>query len=106
VWALSQALKYDAENPVIRHQFGVALSRVGRTVEAVGQFSEIIENETQKPAPTETLVVALRTRIINLRRLGRRDEAERDLGLARKLVTDNLHLAAQAHFVEDLVEDV
>jgi len=44
--------------------------------------------------------MAMKTRIINLRRLGRLEEANRDLARAKKLVETYPHLAAQATHIE------
>jgi len=84
--ALSEALHYEPNDLFLRHQYGVALSRVGREEDAIREFTLIIDEESERVPLRETLIMALTTRIINLRRLGRTEEAQNDLRTARDLV--------------------
>lgn len=94
-------LEYDPGDVVLRHQYGVALSRSSFTKEAVAVFSAIIDEESQKSPATPTLLMALKTRVINLRRLGKEGEAAADLKTAEKILVDNPRLAEHAsHFIE------
>jgi Flp pilus assembly protein TadD len=106
VLALERALSYEPDDPFVRHQYGVALSRVGRTEDAVREFSRIIEAESKRVPPRETLVLALTTRIINLRRLGRDEEARKDLVDAKALIAHHAHLRATAGRLDDLEADI
>jgi hypothetical protein len=101
VEALGQALKFDPADTILRHQYGVALSRVGLEREAVEQFTLIITSEESRVPPRETLVMALTTRIINLQRLGRTNEAMDDLRRARGIVAQFPHLARAAKKLEE-----
>lgn len=103
--ALGEALKFDENDTVLRHQYGVALSRVGLEREAVEQFSRIIGVEEARVPPRETLVMALTTRIINLQRLGRREEAIEDLKRARALVEQYPHLRSGAKRLDEIEID-
>jgi tetratricopeptide (TPR) repeat protein len=97
--ALERALEYDPADTVIRHQLGVTLSRLGEPSRAVTEFTKVIEQEALRPVPRETYVMALKTRIINLRRLGRDAEAAEDLRLGKELIAKYPHLRDQAeHF--------
>jgi tetratricopeptide (TPR) repeat protein len=97
--ALSRALEYDPSDSVIRHQLGVTLSRLGETQKAVDEFTTIINAERLRPVPRDTYLMALSTRIINLRRLRRNAEAAEDLALANELIARFPHLRNQAeHF--------
>lgn len=103
--ALKQALEFDPDDTILRHQYGVALSRSGSALEAVGEFSKIISVEETKVPPKETLVMALVTRVINLRRLGRSDEAMADIARAKDLVGRFPHLASAATKLSELEQD-
>lgn len=104
--ALEHAVKFDPEDAIIRHQYGVALSRMGLAREAIDQFSRIIEMEETRTPPRETLVMALTTRIINLRRIGSDAEAERDLERALTLVARYAHLKRAEAKLRELQEAV
>lgn len=106
VEALEKALSYDPEDPFLRHQYGVALSRIGREEDAVREFTRIINKETQKVPPRETLIMAITTRIINLSRLGRKDEAREDLRVARELLVRHPHLKTAAGRLDDLEAEI
>jgi tetratricopeptide (TPR) repeat protein len=102
VEALEKALAFDPADVVTRHQYGVALSRVGKTEAAIEEFTRIIEQEWSKPSAT--LLMALKTRIINLRRLGREAAADQDLKTAKKLISQNPFLQHQGRHFEETLE--
>lgn len=102
--ALRKALEYDLVDNILRHQLGVALSRAGESEAAIAEFSKIIENELQAESPRDTLLMALKTRIINLRRLGRNSAATADLALAYDLLERYPYLSAQRIHIDELVE--
>lgn len=102
VEALARAVSYEPEDTILKHQYGVALSRAGLEKEAVDIFSAIIAAEEARPQPRETLIMALTTRVINLRRLKRDDEAEADLRRARELISVHPHLASAGRKLEQL----
>ncbi|GAA3297095.1 hypothetical protein GCM10020295_28710 [Streptomyces cinereospinus] len=84
--ALRRAVEFAPNDMVLRHQLGVALSRAGETDEAIAKFTEIISVESARDIPSETLLMALKTRIINYRRAGRTQQAQEDLALAKDLM--------------------
>lgn len=102
VKALEEALRYDPTDPVLRHQYGVALSRIGLEKEAIDEFSKIIEEEEVRAPPRETLVMALTTRVINLRRLRRPEEASLDVQRVKGLIDQYPHLGAAARRILSL----
>jgi tetratricopeptide (TPR) repeat protein len=104
VKALRSAVEYDPSDTVTRHQYGVALSRAGKPLEAIDEFTRIIEVEKERVPPRETLLMSLKTRIINLRRVGRLDDAARDLEWAEELLRKHRHLSPQARHFRELHE--
>ncbi|MCG8926990.1 RNA-binding domain-containing protein [Lentzea sp. CC55] len=100
--ALRRALDYAPDDVVLRHQLGVALSHAGKSHEAVAEFTKIIEIESQRSTPTETLIMALKTRVINYRRMGWTEEADTDLRMANNLIAQHSHLASQADHIAEL----
>jgi hypothetical protein len=94
--ALETAIKHSPADVVLRHQYGVALSQARREVEAVKVFTEIISSELQLTPPSPTLLMALTTRIINLRRLRRLSEADDDIRLGLNLAQRYPHLSGTA----------
>ena len=100
--ALKKAMNFSPDDTILRHQYGVALSRVGLEREAIEQFSEIITLEEKRLPPRETLIMALTTRVINLRRLGRLDDANSDIRRARDLMKQYPHLAYASTKLDEL----
>ena len=101
ILALETALRYAPDNDVLRHQYGVALSRAGKTHEAIQQFTKIIEREQGKVMPSTQLLMALKTRMINLKRLGQAEKLKADKMLVNSLFSKYPHLQTeQEHFVE------
>jgi Flp pilus assembly protein TadD len=106
VEALEKALSYEPGDPFLRHQYGVALSRIGREADAVREFTRIIDEETKRVPPRETLIMAITTRIINLSRLGRKEEAREDLRVARDLVVRHPHLKTAGGRLDDMEAEI
>jgi tetratricopeptide (TPR) repeat protein len=99
--ALKKALQYEPGDNIVRHQYGLALSRVGRSQEAVDEFTRIITDESAKAPVHQTLLYALKTRIITYRRCGRNEEAEDDLSRAKEIIAQNPHLQHEGrHFLD------
>lgn len=105
VQALRNAVDFEPENVIYRHQLGVALSIAGRSEESVNIFTEIINLEKKKLPPRETLIMSLKTRIINLRRLNRHEEAQADLIYAEQLLEEYPYLKTHAHHITDLRDE-
>jgi len=102
VSSLRKALEFDPQDHILRHQLGVALSRAKDSAGAINEFTRIIDSELAAEIPSETLLMALKTRIINLRRLGREADATEDLALAHQLLDRHPHLRRQRAHIEDL----
>lgn len=105
VTALQKALEFDPENMVTRHQYGVALSRAGRPEAAVEQFTKVIEKNRGNVFATPQLLMALKTRMINLKRLGKDAEFREDLAFVNQLFTKNPHLAGEAEEFAEFSEE-
>ncbi len=105
VAALEKAIEYDPNDFVIRHQYGVALSRAGRTEDAIKQFSIIIEKNKQLATPSIQLLMALKTRMINTKRLGNQDEFNKDLAWAKELFIKYPHLSSEAQHFTNFFEE-
>jgi tetratricopeptide (TPR) repeat protein len=105
VKALEKALEFSPDDPVILHQYGVALSRAGETTRAIDVFSDIIESERQRASPRDTLLMALKTRIINLKRVGRNEEATADLKAAKEILAKHPRLSHQVTDIAELEDE-
>lgn len=103
--ALAKALEYDPDDVILRHQYGVALSRAGRPDKAIEQFNIIIDSEMTRTPPRESLLMAIKTRIINYRRIGRIDLADEDLRLAHQILAAHPHLQTQAEQIMELEQE-
>lgn len=103
--ALQKSLEYEPENTLNRHQYGVLLSKRGRTEEAIEQFTTIIDQEKKRSSSRKTLLMSLRTRIINFNRIGRRQDAQADLKYAKQLLEEHTYLQDEAWRFEEL-EDI
>jgi len=105
VVALEKALQYDPSDVILRHQYGVALSRAAQEDLAIVEFTKIIDAEINRVPVRSQLLMALKTRIINLRRRGRIEEAKRDLDLAKELIARHKHLYVEARHIADLEDE-
>lgn len=103
--ALEKAIAFDPSNAVNRHQYGVALSRAGKTAEAIVEFTKIIEEEKLRVPLRDSLLMALKTRVINYRRMNREVEAKQDLDFAAEVLKNNPHLQGQARHILELMDD-
>ena len=102
--ALAKALEYDPNDMLTRHQYGVALSRAGRTEDAISQFTIIIDADKDKVPATTQLLMALKTRIINWKRLGKDNEVKRDMSIVSEVFKQNPHLTSQIGEFEEFRE--
>ena len=100
---LRKALEYDPEHPVALHQLGVVVSRLGRYDEAIKIFDDLISQENKRRSgPSATLVFAYRTKVINLRKANRNEEAEVVLGQALEQTRYWPHLTNYVYQLESL----
>jgi tetratricopeptide (TPR) repeat protein len=99
--ALTKAIDYDPDDMTTRHQYGVALSRVGQSEDAIKEFTTIIDREKRKSPPTATFLMALKTRMINLRRLNREEEMRSDLEIVDTCFKKYPHLVREAQEFEE-----
>lgn len=99
--ALAKAVGYDPNDYIVRHQYGVALSRISKPEEAIQQFTIIIQNEHKKTPPSLQMLMALKTRMINLKRINRKDDLLLDLKLVSEIFRTYPTLSSEAeHFAE------
>lgn len=100
---LRKALQYNPDHTVARHQLGVVISRLGRYSEAIAVFDEIIQFElARKQGPSETLLYSYKTKVINLRKAGRNEEAKKELKVGIETVKRFAFLARRVYELEDL----
>jgi len=103
---LCRRLSYEPNDAFLRHQYGVALSRVGREEDAISEFTAIVDDESKRVPPRETLIMSSTTRIINLKRLGRTEEARQDLRTARELLERHPHLSHSTMRLDELEAEI
>lgn len=103
--ALTRALEFEPENTILRHQFGVSLSKNGKWREAVEQFNIIINIEKEFEPPRDTLILALTTRIINLRRLADKVALKDDIQLVRDLLQKYPYLKNSSYRLEEIIDE-
>lgn len=104
VEALKKALEYASDDAVLRHQYGVALSRAGDPVGAIKEFDTIIDAEKAKPAPSLQTIVAMKTRMINLKRLNRMEDCRKDLEKVKELFKNYPYLSSEAYQFNEFFE--
>ena len=103
--ALERAVEFDPDDPIVRHQYGVALSIDRRPDAAIDQFTVIVDAEKMRDPPGLQLLMALKTRMINLKRLGRDQEFQSDLALAQSILTKYPHFASEAHQFKEFFDN-
>jgi tetratricopeptide (TPR) repeat protein len=101
-WCLRKALQYESDHTIAKHSLGVALSQDGQYDEALRIFDSIIQEELAKPnGPSDSLVYALKTKIITLRRAGRGSTASSVLKEALDMVRSRQEVRHLAHKLEE-----
>jgi tetratricopeptide (TPR) repeat protein len=98
--ALARALEFEPNDIVLRHQYGVALSRSGRVAEALTVFERIISEEKEMTPYRQQLLYTLKAKCITLRKANRDAEARETMEWAKQVIADVPHLRSQEeHFV-------
>lgn len=102
VRCLRKALEYEPTHTIARHSLGVALSQMGKFTDALEIFEGIIQEELSKPqGPSESLLYALKTKIITLRRADRSVQAEIARQDALKMVRSTPQVRHLAYHLEE-----
>jgi tetratricopeptide (TPR) repeat protein len=106
--SLETALDNDPDDLIVRHRYGVSLSRTDAADAAIDQFTWIVEREMKRKYPHETLMMALVTRAINWHRLGKDSKAREDVELGKKLMEKHSYLQGSTRHIfniESQLED-
>jgi len=102
---LKKALEYEPDNVLARHALGVALSKIGNFDESLRIFDEIIENDLKRAGgPSNSLVYAMKTKIITLRHAGQMEEANKYAKEAIAIVKSQESVGNFAYELEEMVE--
>jgi hypothetical protein len=104
--ALLKALEYEPDNTILRHQYGVALSKNGKSHDAVDQFTIIIDIEKNFMPPRDTLIMALTTRIINLKRLEDAEFLQKDISFVKELLQKFPYLKNSSYRLEEIIDEL
>jgi tetratricopeptide (TPR) repeat protein len=103
--ALRKALEYDPNRTVAQHMLGVAQSQNANYDEALSIFDSIIDAELARPiGPRDSLVYALKTKVITLRHAKRDTEAQRVLEQGLRIVRAHKEISHLAPQLEELVD--
>ncbi|MBV6441867.1 MAG: hypothetical protein DYG98_23350 [Haliscomenobacteraceae bacterium CHB4] len=103
VKSYEKVLEYEPDNDIIRHQYGVLLSKMGKPIDAINQFNIIIDRHIKIAPPSLQLLIALNTRMKNCLRLNNIEQLEKDRKLVSKYFKDYPHLASEAHRFSNLL---
>ncbi|MBP1467372.1 tetratricopeptide repeat protein [Candidatus Chloroploca sp. M-50] len=102
---LRKALEYQPENFIARHQLGVVTSRLGKFQEADGIFDDLIKDQLSRIYPSDTLIIAYKSKIINLRKSGQYNLAKKTVQVALENARKFAHLAGRLHELDDAYND-
>ncbi len=108
VRCLKEALRFEPKHIIARHSLGVALGQMGNHEDAIIIFNEIINEELSRVSgPSESLIIALRTKIISLKRMNKRAMVEESIDevvtfLKDKRAPDQIIASIQHLISEDI----
>jgi tetratricopeptide (TPR) repeat protein len=102
-YCLRKALEYSPKHTIARHQLGVAVSKLGKYDEADRIFDELIADELARPSgPSDSLVIAYKTKLISMVKAGRKVEASQVLDMAIRETARWPYLANKAQELTDI----
>jgi len=100
---LKKATEFDPNDNVVRHQYGVALSKNGKSEDAINEFNHIISKESKKDIPSKQLMLALKTRMLNYNRLGMLEKLEDDKKMVLGFIDQFPHLSEEIEYFSEFL---
>jgi len=101
VRCLREALKYEPNHVIARHSLGVSLGQMGNHEEAIQIFDSIICQELNKVnGPSDSLEVALKTKLISLKIMKKKEHAK----IAIEEVLDELRRKGRSKEIINRIE--
>ena len=100
------AIKFEPNNMILRHKYGLSLGRLDRHIEAIKEYDYIIDFEKFKELPGRQILFALRTKIISLKKMNSIFQAKESFHEANLILDKFPHLSDQRQYYADFSDIV